>query len=377
MDIVFHRAPFTGGQPEGVAISDGLVFASAMGETEDGSWEFARWTSEKTPIGFGATELIASWIADTPPGTWIEIDIRGTDPMTRWYVLGQWAYGDDDIKRASVPGQSDMQGSVAVDTLKAAAGVFFRSYQLRVVLYRRKGSRYVPTVRSVGTMASAILERETVETSRGGAAWGIELQVPRRSQHLHDDHYPKWVGGGRRWCSPASTTMVLGYWGAWPSTEDTAWVRRPDPNPEVDYAARHTYDHGSGGVGNWPFNIAYAGRYGLDGFVTRLRSLTEAESLIAAGIPLVVSTAFYSSELEGSGYDTNGHLMVVAGFTAQGDVIANDPAAPDNEQVRRVYPRGAFEKVWLRSKSSGGIVYVIRPISHALPPTPPDCSPNW
>ena len=39
--------------------------------------------------------------------------------------------------------------------------------------------------------------------------------------------------------------------------------------------------------------------------------------------------------------------MVVTGFTAEGDVIVNDPAAPGDADVRRVYPRAAFENVWL------------------------------
>ncbi len=63
--------------------------------------------------------------------------------------------------------------------------------------------------------------------------------------------------------------------------------------------------------------------------------------------------------------------MVVVGFTAEGDVIANDPASPSNEAVRHVYPRAQFETIWLRTKrydadgsvadGPGGIVYVIEP----------------
>jgi hypothetical protein len=51
--------------------------------------------------------------------------------------------------------------------------------------------------------------------------------------------------------------------------------------------------------------------------------------------------------------------MVVIGFTDDGDVIANDPASPDNEQVRRVYKREQFERNWLRA--STGTSYIIKP----------------
>ena len=42
--------------------------------------------------------------------------------------------------------------------------------------------------------------------------------------------------------------------------------------------------------------------------------------------------------------------MTVIGFTADGDVIANDPASPSNEAVRRVYQRREWENIWLRTK---------------------------
>jgi hypothetical protein len=66
---------------------------------------------------------------------------------------------------------------------------------------------------------------------------------------------------------------------------------------------------------------------------------------------------------------------VIRGFTASGDVISNDPAALTNAATRKVYPRAGFEKVWLQG--SGGVVYVIRPSSVALPANAPGAPPNW
>lgn len=150
-----------------------------------------------------------------------------------------------------------------------------------------------------------------------------------------------------------------------------------DPRPAVDHAARGSYDTSYQGTGNWPFNVAYAGTYGLAGFVTRLRSAAELERLVRAGIPVITSLSFRSHELPGSGYSTSGHLMVVTGFTAGGDVLVNDPAAPGGgAAVRRTCPRAAFENVWLRSTGgdgSGGIVYVLHPPELSLPPS----NGNW
>jgi hypothetical protein len=62
---------------------------------------------------------------------------------------------------------------------------------------------------------------------------------------------------------------------------------------------------------------------------------------------------------------TNGHLLVIRGFTAKGSVIVNDPAAPNNKSVMRVYKRGQFENAWL--DSTGGASYVIHPDEVLLP----------
>jgi hypothetical protein len=384
-DVVYRRAAFATGTAEGTTAAGGLTFGTPAGTTSytdalgTKRWEYARWTGPEQPIGFPATELVASWTADVPAGSWLQVEARArnTAGLSAWYVLGRWAYGEDDIRRTSVAGQNDADAKVSVDTLVAAAGRPMTAYRLRLTLYRTPGSAVRPRVRTFGAMASRVPERASVPVSPGGGAWGTELAVPRRSQNVHEGHYPEWDGGGQAWCSPTSTTMVLGYWHKWPSAQDTSWVDPSDPDPEVDHAARHTYDHAYQGAGNWPFNIAYAGHYGMDGFVTRLRSLTELERLITAGIPVITSQSFKKGELPGAGYGTDGHIMVVDGFTATGDVIANDPASPSDSAVRHVYPRAAFENIWLRSSSSGGIVYVIHPPGHALPATTPGLPANW
>src|SRR5262249_1818873 len=119
--------------------------------------------------------------------------------------------------------------------------------------------------------------------------------------------------------------------------------------------------------------------------VTRLHSLDEVERFIKAGIPVVTSQSFLESELDGAGYGTAGHLFVVVGFTANGDVIVNDPASSSNDAVRNVYKRSQFEPVWLRTNrpradgsvagGSGGIAYLIKPWWKPWPSVPG--STNW
>jgi len=202
-----------------------------------------------------------------------------------------------------------------------------------------------------------------------------DLAVPPLSQETHAGEYPQYDGGGEAWCSPTSTAMVMGYWGVAPPASELAAI--PYADPQVDHAARYTYDSSYRGTGNWSFNVAYASRYGLRAFVTQLRSLAEAESFIAAGIPLVASITVGPNALPGFlfGQGTAGHLLVIRGFTASGDVIANDPAATSNARVRRVYDRAAFERSWLLG--SNGVVYVIHPAAVPLPARLGATTANW
>ncbi|MEV6665895.1 peptidase C39 family protein [Streptomyces nigra] len=339
-------------------------------------WEYATWTSPVHRLSVPATEAIASWNAHTPAGSWIQIELKGTysdGTATPWYVMGRWAAGDQDIRRTSVDDQSDDRSSVWTDTFAIddpATGLRLASYRLRLTLYRKPGTKVTPKVWRAGVMGSDVPDRFTVPASEPGLA--RELKVPRYSQELHVGQYPEYDNGGEAWCSPTSSQMIIEYWGGRLTPEQLAWVNPEFTDPQVCHAARFTYDHQYEGCGNWPFNAAYAATFdGLQGVVTRLGSLTDLETLIAAGIPAITSQSFLAEELTGAGYGTSGHLMTVVGFTADGDVIANDPNSPTNDAVRRVYQRREWENIWLRTKrhnasgkvvsGTGGVCYLYFP----------------
>jgi hypothetical protein len=340
------------------------------------NWEYATWTSPVHRLTVPATETVVSWNAETPPGTWLQTELHGTysdGTETPWYVMGRWAAGDQDIKRTSVDDQTDGRSSIWTDTFAVddtSTGLRLTSYRLRLTLYRRPGTRLTPTVWRLGAMGSDIPDRFTVPATEPGTA--RELDVPRYSQEIHKGQYPEYDNGGEAWCSPTSSQMIIEYWGGRLTPEQLSWVDPSYADPQIDHAARSTYDHQYKGCGNWPFNAAYAATFeGLQGVVTRLASLTDLETLIAAGIPAITSQSFLKDELTGAGYGTSGHLMTVIGFTADGDVIANDPASPSDEAVRRVYARREFENIWLRTKrynasgkvvsGTGGVCYLYFP----------------
>ncbi|MFC7307625.1 peptidase C39 family protein [Streptomyces monticola] len=368
----------------------GVEIAAPAGTTEykdphtgrTATWEYASWTSPVHRLKYPSTEAIASWNARTPEGTWLQVELRGTysdGKQSPWYVMGRWTSGDDreggtsTIRRTSVDGQKDGKSSIWTDTFAiddTASGLRLAAYQLRLTLYREPGGTATPTVWRLGAMGSDIPDRFTVPASKPGLA--KELKVPRYSQNTHIGQYPEYDNGGEAWCSPTSSQMILEYWGRKPTAEDLAWVNPDFADPQVCHAARFTFDYQYEGCGNWPFNAAYAATYkDMQGVVTRLGSLTDLETLIAAGIPAITSQSFLAKELTGAGYGTAGHLMTVIGFTKSGDVIANDPASPSNTAVRRVYKRREWENIWLRTKrynaegkvtsGTGGVCYLYFP----------------
>ncbi|GAA1165745.1 C39 family peptidase [Nocardioides aquiterrae] len=327
------------------------------------------WTSPWVTPGFALTRLVASWTAVTRGDSRIRVEVRGRSGETTstWDTLALWAQDDRYFHRTTRSGQDDDLGSVNVDTWVVPGGV--TAYQLRVTLTRAAGQAKSPAVAEVGAMASLLPDSSTVRTSRPGVARGIVLDVPRYSQMIHRGEYPQYGGGGEAWCSPTSTSMVLGYYGALPQPKDYAWVKKAYADPWVAHAARMTYDYEYEGTGNWPFNTAYAAGLAGHAFVTRLPSLRPAERFIKAGIPLVASIAFGPGELDGAPISsTDGHLVVIVGFTKTGDVVVNDPAAATDAGVRRTYDRAQFENAWV--PKSGGTVYVIRDDAHPLPPNP-------
>ncbi len=144
-------------------------------------------------------------------------------------------------------------------------------------------------------------------------------------------------------CSPTSISCVLRYYKI---------------NREPEETAGAVEDISQGIFGNWLFNCAYANWLGLFAFAARLNSLREAQAFIEKRIPLIASITFSKDELKGAPLqETRGHLLVIKGFTKNGDVITADPAAPKDSLTEITYSRNEFEKVWLGNKY--GLCYII------------------
>jgi hypothetical protein len=365
-----------------------VEYTDPFGDGTPVSYETGRWTSPVVETGYAIDESVSSWNARTPTGTWVEIEFRGRKAdgtWTKWFVMGRWASDDEfapadggvgDIHRTSVNGQTDDDAYLFTDTFVAKSGNEPEAFQTRATLYRPEGTRVSPRLDSVSTLTNEYLpDSHYTGTSDFALGRAVALDVPQYSQNIHRGEYPEFGGGGQVWCSPTSSTMVIYSYGREVPAEELEGIEAPNCDPQVDYAAMNTWDYTYEGAGNWPFNAAYASTFGLESFVTRLRSLAEAEKFVAAGIPLVFSINFEAEEMPEAGYETDGHLVVLRGFTADGDPILNDPHGATNDAVRVVYTRENFERVW--QTSTDGLTYVYHPKDVKLPRNLPGVTPNW
>ena len=319
-----------------------------------GSFSVGEAISPEINTPFNYKQAIASWNASTPAGSWLEVQFRaqyGTH-WSKWYVLGIWAADTSTITRHTVKAQKDSDGSVADDTFLASAeSATTNTFQLKLRLFSVDGVS-TPSIRNVAVAYSTAIPKSGNVSAGNPALWDRLIDVPKFSQMVYPD-------GGSVWCSPTSTSMVLSFLDHY----------QGDCAPRVHAAVEGVFDWIYEGHGNWPFNTAYAATFGYEGYVARLTSLAKVEEYVAAGIPVIMSIAWNKGDLTNSGVDsTNGHLLVLVGFDAEGNLIVNDPASPTNETVQRTYLRSEFEPLWL--KSSGGTVYLIYPQGIQVPALP-------
>jgi hypothetical protein len=242
-----------------------------------------------------------------------------------------------------VPGQRDEHGEVQTDTLVLREPA--RAAQVRLTL-TGDATGTKPTVGFIGlSLLDPRVKLAALPPNR--SAWGRELAVPERTQVI----YPEGVSA---WCSPATLSMLLAHW--------AKTISRPELELEVPAVAQAVNDPQWPGTGNWPFNTAFAGSFpGLRAYVTRLSDVSELEDWVVAGVPVAVSVSY--NLLRGQPRDrSDGHLVVVRGFTAEGDVVVNDPGT--GKEIRRVFSRQNLVQAWAVSQNT---VYLVYPVATTPP----------
>lgn len=305
------------------------------------------WTSPVTPAEFRFYEFIPSYNAVCPADTGVRLHARvrlaGTGEWSPWLYFGRWgrtvAVDREDRAVTSFDG-----GRVEVDVLVLDRPA--DAYQLRVSLQSLAADpAATPALRRVAAVYSGPVP-DDAERARLLAPpeyigrWDRSLPVPFIPQ---GDAPPAMVG---EVCSPTAVTMVAAYHG----------VSRP-----LTQNALAIYDDENRIFGNWNRAVQRAGELGLDAWVTRFRTWDQARAAVALGLPVVASIKFDKGTMPSNPIyqETDGHLIVIRGFTPDGDVIVNDPA--DRKLGNGVvYKASELGRAWF---GAGGVAYMIRPSS--------------
>lgn len=296
-------------------------------------------------------ELLLSWNVRAPGGGSVEFEAQALHGSlgTKFYSLGRWAEQTNGLHRQSVKGQKDADGDVLTDVLRLVTPA--DRFRLRVHL-RAGTNGALPELVRLGV--SAIHTNDVLRPGRDAnkRAWGHVIAIPETSQHAYN--------GGKVWCSPTSLSMVMRYWSK-SLCESTL-------DQDVPHTAAGVYDPAWGGTGNWPFNTAFAGKYSpLSAYALRLRDLRDLEDYIARDIPVILSVSL--GRLRGRApFRDDGHLVVLVGFTPQGDAWIHDPDSPvppvPGKSVRRLCSRENLERGWAASRRT---VYILQPAGNPPP----------
>ena len=131
-------------------------------------------------------------------------------------------------------------------------------------------------------------------------------------------------------CLPSCISMLLGYWKVERTPLETAMA---------------IYDPDRGRFSNAARAVAFAGEFGLDGWMQRIRDWNEVKALLGRRQPIIAAIHLESGE----------HVIVIRGFTAEGKVVVNDPLERgDGGSTREVDELG---RTWL---DCGGFACIIQ-----------------
>lgn len=304
--------------------------------------------------------LILSWNADTPVGTYIGIEAqvlinKHNNPLwSDWLSFGTW--NSNGISSSAPKALSSNElAYIETDTIKVKGTLGETAGAVR---YKLTLTTEIPDKTPCVKLIAGTYRNSKENPSEFNLSSDFEpeliylkkkLDVPCFSQMLQDSKIASVI------CSPTSVAMILNYYGLKLTPVEVA---------------EKVYDLEYKGYGNWPFNTAFAGSLGFEAYVLSCSSINDLKKEVYKGYPAAVSVKYKNSEKVEATLPiihaapiskTYGHLIVVCGFTEEDNeeyIIVNDPAAPSNEKVRVKYLLDEFEEAW---QASGRIAYIIHP----------------
>jgi hypothetical protein len=332
---------FRVGKTDGARITDGKTACVVLTQTDHiGFPRRGTWTGPETVADFPFTELVPSWNLITPKDTGVFFHLRTRDAASRawspWLFVGRWgrtvhSRPDERLPNDRFGITRFAHGAARSDMPLVLLNRPADAYQVRATLQSFDLDPAVnPGVRRVAVAYSGVMP-DPVERARllGRSEPGDEqargLVVPHVSQYDAPPPLREAV------CLPACVTMVLAYWK----------VDRP-----LAENALAIYDPDTGMFSNGARAVARASELGLDGWMQRIRDWNQVKGLLAREQPVIAAV------LTPQG---GGHLIVIRGFTREGEVIVNDPL--DRKRGGTARKADELGQAWF---GCGGFACVIR-----------------
>ena len=287
------------------------------------------WTSPVYSVD-GVTKLVASWSADAPRGTSLEVQARVCleSGWSAWLSWGEWSPYRDRRSLSAAEGPAAMD----TDTLLVKKGAAF-CVQLRVYL-RAQQKGLSPQLRLLCFSSPAGKDRDEAIPQK-------VLKAPSYSQSIRQPE----IG----WCICSAVTM-------------TVLMNRLGENLLPEETAHLCCDRAYG-FGNWPYSAAAAGARGFRAWAA-YASLGELRREISDGYAVGISVRYTNDPndgelpyLEGTTGRTAGHLIALCGFESEGGreyAVVRDSYSPDNGGAARRYPLDQLLQAW------GGVAYIVR-----------------
>ena len=273
-------------------------------------------------------KVVASWNTITKKDTSVELMVSfyKNEKWSMWFSYGKWS--NNGLNEGSVSKQHDDLGKISIDTINVKNG-FSEVLKVKVLLKRKNNKLESPILRRI--ILSAFNEFKNIDSK----LIDIDIEVPMISQM----NIPEI---GKSICSPTSLTMLINNY---------------DYLKDAYDVSQKCFDNGAKVYGNWSYNMAYASEIGFKSFVRFCENVDILIKYISSGIPVAASIKTTDKDdLKGAPQIfPSGHLLVIRGFLTNGktQIIVNDPASKDVENVKRYYEFSEFLKVWNK------VIYVL------------------
>ncbi len=337
----FEKGELTNVEVSTSDVSDGAIRLTA-GQADG---EYVSQIFEVEPFEY----MVASWNAQVPDGTSIEIKARAyadmADSWTDWLSWGTWTR--DIAKRGSANDETDLAGvDTDVFTIYGSDGQTASRVQLKAELHT-EDTAVTPVVEQVAVTYRNTLEGQAITPTLTESLYDgtlpekVEPTAPAISQMVREPNF------GNVMCSATTICTLLNAHGE-------------DLLPEQ--VALLCYDSVYEGFGNWAFSTSTAGAFGYEAYV-QYADFDVLRNEIANGNPVGISVRYSDTPdgnypyVEGAPTSTSGHLICITGYETVDGVdyfYSSDPAAGSDAGCLRRYRADQLDEAW-----SGRVAYII------------------